>query len=80
MIDPFEVVKNLAFAIVGVGGAIALVILVFKALAALSKGAAQAFVGALIFALIIMMFTNGKESMTLLEDLGDGLRKAIGLG
>lgn len=80
MVDPFEIIKNLAFAIVGVAGAITLVILVTKALTALHKGAAQAFVTALVFALIIMMFTDGKSSLSFLEDLRDGLKNAIGLG
>lgn len=79
MIDPFEVVKNLAYAIVGVGGAITLVILIIKALKALSEGATQAFVGGLMFALVIMLFTQGKTSLKLLQDLGDGLASAIGL-
>ncbi|PTM52713.1 hypothetical protein [Desmospora activa] len=79
-INPFEVIKNLAFAIVGVGAALALVILIGKSLYAFSKGAAQVFVGALAFALIILLFTNGQQSLELLERLRDGLASAIGLG
>ena len=73
--DPIQGATNIVYKLVGLGGALILLTIVFKGLGMLNKMAIQSLIGLVAVGLFLMLFTSGEESKNMLQDWADWLMK-----
>lgn len=78
-VDPVQSINNLAIAILGAGAALIMVVIVLKALGAISRGAVQALIGTILLGILLFMFVDGEKSIERMKSLAEGLAQIMGL-
>jgi hypothetical protein len=76
-VDPIKGVTNLAYELLGFGGLLILLIIVFKGLGLLSNLQVQALIGLIAIGLVLMLFTDGENSKELLDNWASWLMKYV---
>lgn len=75
--NPLKGVTNVIYQLVGVGGALILLTIVFRGLGLLNKMAIQGLIGLIGVGLLLMLFTDGENSQQLLQSWADWLMKYL---
>ncbi|SHF23368.1 hypothetical protein SAMN05444392_11163 [Seinonella peptonophila] len=76
-VNPLQGVSKVIYQLVGIGGALILLTIVFRGLGLLNKMAIQGLLGLIGVGLLLMLFTDGENSKQLLQNWADWLRKYL---
>lgn len=76
-VNPLQGVTIVIYQLVGVGGALILLTIVFRGLGLLNKMAIQGLIGLIGVGLLLMLFTDGENSQQLLQSWADWLMKYL---
>lgn len=67
-VDPIQGATNVVYKLVGFGGALIVLFIVFKGLGLLNKMQVQGLIGLIALGMLLMLFTDGENSRQLLEN------------
>jgi hypothetical protein len=76
-VDPIAGATNFVYKLVGFGGALILLVIVFRGLGLLNQMAIQGIIGLIAIGILLMLFADGENSKQLLQTWADWIMKYV---